>query len=394
MSRFLVNPHREQDPSWGDEVSAPFQASDVFDLHNSLDAYKPTPLVSLPYLARSLGVGNIYVKDESHRFGLKAFKALGATYAIYRFLLRHYRAQGRFVSQPRNFYRNRGAIGEGEFTFCTATDGNHGRGVAWTARQLQQKAVIFVPSDTVVSRVDSIEIEGARVVKVDGTYDDTVAAAAEQAEANGWQIISDTSWPGYEDIPRWIMAGYSTLFNEIDRSLGPKERIDVAFIQAGVGSLAGTAAWHYNQVSGTSRPRLVSVEPSDAGCLLESIASTDGQVSTLTGGQHSIMAGLNCGTPSPVAWSLIRSGFDLFLTVPDQAAVEAMRTFHHAQGGDPPIVSGESGAAGLAALTRLKTDKALLPAREQLNLTDETSVLLLNTEGDTDPAHYGQVIAS
>ncbi len=394
MCRFFVNPYREVDPQWAADVSAPFESGDVLDLHRSLDAYQPTPLVSLPYLAHRLGVGQILVKDESKRFGLKAFKALGASYAIYRFLLRHCTEHGRFVPQPRNFYRNPGAVEPGRFTFCTATDGNHGRGVAWTARLLRQHAVIFVPDSTVASRVDNIEREGARVVKVEGSYGDTVAAAARQAEANGWQIISDTSWPGYEEIPRWIMAGYTTLFEEVERSLEPEDRIDVAIIQAGVGSLAGTAAWHYNRVSGASRPKLAAVEPDDADCLLASIQSKNGRVRTITGGQQSIMAGLNCGTPSPVAWPLIKSGFDLFLTISDRAAVEAMRTYHCSQGEDPPIVSGESGAAGLAALTTLMTGTSALAARESLSLTPDSTVLLLNTEGDTDPVHYGQVIAT
>jgi len=393
MSRFLFNPYREQAPQWGAEVTAPFASPDVLDLHKSLDAYHPTPLVSLPSLARRLGVGKILVKDESQRFGLKAFKALGASYAIYKFLHRHYKARGWFVSLPRNFYRNPGAIEPNQFTFCTATDGNHGRGVAWTARQIRQQAVIFMPANTVPSRVDNIEMEGARVVMIDGSYDDTVAAMAGQAKAHGWQIISDMSWPGYEKIPRWIMAGYLTLFDEVGWSLGPKEKVDVVIIQGGCGALAGTASWFYNKNYGSSRARLVAVEPIDADCLMASIGSEEGTICSLTGGQHSIMAGLNCGTPSPVAWPLIRSGFDLFLTVSDQMAIEAMRAYYHSQGNDPAIVSGESGAAGLAALMSLMTEPSMLPARENLELTPETTVLLLNTEGDTDPEHFAQVIA-
>jgi diaminopropionate ammonia-lyase len=394
LCRFFINPYREQDPQWESEISAPFKSRDVLDLHRSLDVYQPTPLVSLPDLARRLGMGKILVKDESKRFGLNAFKALGASYAVYKFLHRHYKERGRFVSLPRNFYRNPGAVEPDRFTFCTATDGNHGRGVAWTARQLRQRSVIFMPANTVASRVDNVEMEGARVLMVDGTYDDTVAAMAEQAEKNGWQIISDMSWPGYEEIPRWIMAGYTTLFDEVDRSLGPKERIDIAIIPGGCGALAGTAAWHYNKVFGASRPKLVAVEPTDADCLMESMRSKDGRVCSLKGGQTSIMAGLNCGTPSPVAWPLIRSGFDLFLTVPDGAAVEAMRTYHHSLAGDPAIVSGESGAAALAALTTLMTKPSVSPARKSLSLGPDSTVLLLNTEGDTDPEHYSQVIAS
>lgn len=392
MCRFFENPYREVDPDWEPSVTAPFESRDTLDLHRSLDAYKPTPLVSLPHLARTLGVGKLLVKDESLRFGLNAFKALGSTYAIFKFLHRHYKEQGKFVSLARDFYRNTGAIEPGKFTFCTATDGNHGRGVAWTARQLRQQSVIFVPANTVSSRVLNIEREGARVVTVDGTYDDTVAAMAEQAEVNGWSIISDMSWPGYEEIPRWIMAGYTTLFAEIDRAIGPKDKVDIAFIPSGCGALAGTAAWHYNKVLGTSRPRLVSVEPSDADCLLQSIESEGGLICSLDGGQTSIMAGLNCGTPSPAAWPLIKSGFDLFMTISDVAAIEAMRTYHRPGGEDPSIISGESGAATLAGLSTLMSGESMAPARENLGLTPDATVLLLNTEGDTDSDHYRRVV--
>lgn len=394
MCRFLKNPYREENPKWTPEVTAPFESREITDLHRSLDVYRPTPLVSLPELARQLGVGKIFVKDESKRFGLKAFKALGGTYAVYRFLSRYYKERGKFVSLARNFYRNTGAIEPGKFTFCTATDGNHGRGVAWTARLLRQRAVIFMPANTVASRVENIEMEGARVVKIDGTYDETVAAMAEQAGANGWQIISDMSWAGYEEIPRWIMAGYTTLFEEIDKSLGPKENLDLAVIPAGCGALAGTAAWHYNRTLGTSRPGLLAVEPADADCIMASIASKNGSICSLRGGQHSIMAGLNCGTPSPVAWPLIKSGFDFFLTIPDRAAVAAMRTYGRPLGEDEAIISGESGAAGLAALTTLMTSESMLAARERVGLNSESSVLLLNTEGDTDPEHYARAMAS
>lgn len=394
MGRYFINPYREQSPSWISDVTAPFESRDVHDLHRSLDAYRPTPLVRLPELAGSLGVGEIIVKDESHRFGLKAFKALGASYAIYRFLHRYYKERKKFVSLPRNFYRNPGAVEANKFTFCTATDGNHGRGVAWTARQLHQRAVIFMPSNTVFSRVENVEMEGARVELIDGTYDETVAAMAEQAEKNGWQIISDMSWAGYEEVPRWIMAGYTTLFREVDQALRPKEKIDLVLVQVGCGSLAGTAAWYYNKASGTSRPRLLAVEPTEAGCVMASISSADGEVHSLEGEQHSIMAGLNCGTPAPVTWPLLKSGFDLFMTVPDSAAMEAMRRYHKPIGEDPSIVSGESGAAGLAGLTVLMKDPSMAAARQHLDLGTDSTVLLLNTEGDTDPVNYTRVISS
>ena len=278
----------------------------------------------------------------------------------------------------------------GRLTFCTATDGNHGRGVAWTARRLGQKATIFVPRDTVSARIDAIAAEGAVVTVVDGTYDDAVVAAARAAEKNGWQIISDTSWPGYTEIPCWVMAGYLTLFREVNQTDGA-DRVDVVIVQGGVGALAAAAGWYYRQERMRSDIRLVVVEPVESDCLLESVLS-GGQPAATRGDQQTIMAGLNCGQPSPVAWPLVRDSFDLFLSIPDESCVNAMRTYYHPDGSDPPVVSGESGAAGLAALLDICRYDSLTAVRERLDLTPGSTILLLNTEGDTDPVLFSKVV--
>ncbi|UCD17152.1 MAG: diaminopropionate ammonia-lyase [Candidatus Zixiibacteriota bacterium] len=391
MCKYVNNPYRQIDPAWEKEDCAAFKRDDIRTVHQMLAEYQPTPLVALPALAERLGVGYILVKDESHRFGLKAFKALGSSYAIYQFLRDQLLASGTPLSKCEDVYRDQDVIEPGGFTFCTATDVNHGRGVAWSARKLRQNAVIYVPAETVPARIESIRAEGAEVIVTDGNYDDAVERAAEDAVKNGWQIISDNSWVGYVEIPRLIMAGYLTLFEEIEDALSGVKRPEVVIIQGGVGALAAAAAWHFNQ-TGSTGIRLAAVEPVDADCLLASISSPGGIPTVSQGTQKSIMAGLNCGKPSLAAWPLIRSGFDMFMTISDDYCIKAMRSYYYPSGDDPRIISGESGAAGLGALMALCHEMSLAAARESLGLDSRSTVLLLNTEGDTDPVHFSKII--
>ncbi len=351
---------------------------DVQAFHRSLPGYQPTPLLELPALARELGLGAVLVKDEAQRFGLNAFKVLGASYAMHRFM-----AKSSAGARP------------GSLTFATATDGNHGRAVAWSARRLGHKAVIFVPHNTVPARIESIRGEGAEVVVVAGTYDETVRRAAADAAQHGWQVISDTAYPGYVEIPRWIMEGYGTLFAETTAELAARGQAppDVVFLQAGVGGLACAGTIAYRRAGGRV-PTLVSVEPTDADCLLESIASPDGALREARGKQNSIMAGLNCGTPSLLAWPVLRAGMHGFLAVEDGFAEDAMRRLAAGAGGDPRIVSGESGAAGLAGLLALVREPGLTDARRELGLGPAARVLLINTEGDTDPVNYRHIVGA
>jgi diaminopropionate ammonia-lyase len=344
----------------------PPATGDVFRFHQSLAGYAPTPLVRLHGLATELGVKDIWLKDESKRFRLNAFKVLGASYAIHRFLETH-------PSGSR-------------FTFATATDGNHGRAVAWTAKRLGHLAVVFVPKNTVNARIDAIVNEGARVVIVDGTYDDAVRRAAAEATAHGWQVISDTGYAGYMQIPGWIMEGYTTLFEEaVDqlRAVGGRSP-DVVFLQAGVGGLACAGVRFFRRRDDPIRPRLIVVEPTDADCLFKSISSPDGAISEAKGAQHSIMAGLNCGTPSLAAWPVLRAGVDLFVAIDDAAAEDAMRRLARAG-----VTSGESGAAGLAGLIALAGKREV---RAAMGIGAEASVLVVSTEGDTDPVNWRRVV--
>jgi len=267
----------------------------------------------------------------------------------------------------------------GTFTFCAASDGNHGRAVAWTARILRQNSVIFMPGETVPSRIANIESENGQVILVEGTYDDCVKRAAEEAEKNGWLEIADTAYSGYTDIPSWVMNGYSTLFRETKETIkkidmGPK---DLVFLQAGAGAFAASgASWLVNLLM-ENRPKIVIVEPLEASCYLESAVA--GEAVPASGKMETIMAGLNCGVPSTMAWPILRESADLFLSIPDRYAEEAMRMYA-AEG----IVSGESGASGLAGLIALMRDPALKEAKEQIGIGKDTRVLLVNTEGDTD----------
>ncbi len=334
-------------------------AESVVNYHRSLVDYRPTPLYKLENCVK--GIGSLYVKDESERFGLKAFKALGASYAMHVLL----------KENPRIT------------TFSTATDGNHGKAVAWSAAKLGLNARIYVPKHTVPARIRAIEEQGAEVIVVDGDYDAAVQQAQLEAHKNGWTLLQDTAWPGYERIPKLIMAGYLTQFLELESQM---QVPDLIFLQAGVGSWAAAAACYYRLKHG-KRPSLVCVEPVEADCILESVKH--GRVTRTRASQRTIMAGLNCGTPSTLAFEILKSSIDLFLAVDDSWTVEAMRKLHAAS-----IVSGESGAAGLAGLLALLQDSSLQQCREQLGINDSTSVLVFNSEGDTDPESFLTIVSS
>jgi diaminopropionate ammonia-lyase len=284
------------------------------EFHRTLPGYAPTPLVDCQPLVDSLGLRSLHVKDESHRFGLNSFKALGASYAMHR------------ISRP-------GTI------FSAATAGNHGRAVAWSARRLNCAAMIFVPAITIPARIENIRREHADVRVVNGSYEDAVCICDEESRAHGWQVISDTGYPGYMEIPKWVVEGYQTLFLEYEEQR--RSNPDVVLIQAGVGGLLCAAVDHFR--ARESAPQIISVEPSSADGLLESISSPDGAPCVSKGAQDSIMAGLNCREVSLTAWPSIRRGVDAFLSIDDHFAIEAMRLLASAG-----IDSGESGAAGLA----------------------------------------------
>jgi diaminopropionate ammonia-lyase len=394
MCEYAFNELYQQRPAWPEKEYAFLKDSDMLEFHRSLPGYEPTPLRQLPDLAFRLGLGAVLVKDESKRFGVKAFKALGASYAIYRFLKKCWLDRFTAPFTPESFQDKATLAKLGSFTFCAATDGNHGRAVAWTAKKLRQKAVIYMPADSVPARIENICDEGAEVVLVSGTFDECVKRCAADAAKNGWQAISDTAYPGYSEIPGWILLGYTSIFAELEGVLHGRDKanVDAVILPAGVGGLAAAGAFYYSQRYGANRPCLICVEPVSSDCFLESVRAGKGQPVPTRGKQISIMAGLNCGIPSPLAWPIVRDAFPFFLAISDSWAEQAMRRYFRPLGMDPRIVSGESGSSGLAALLALTNSDKLASVRSKLPLNQNSRVLLINTEGDTDPVNFQKIV--
>jgi diaminopropionate ammonia-lyase len=350
-----------------------------------MPGYTPSPLRPAPASAAALGVAEVLVKDESARLGLPSFKVLGASWAVYRALLARL---GVTAEEVPTLVALREAVAPlRPLSLAAATDGNHGRAVAHMAALLGLDAAIYVPANTVSARIDAIAGEGATVTVVDGGYDDAIARSAQDASER-CLVVSDTSWEGYEEVPGWVIEGYATVFEEIDEALGERPRPDVVAVPIGVGALAAAVVRHYWVASGApgSRPRIVGVEPTSAACVLESVAA--GEIVTLDHPQDSIMAGLNCATPSLIAWPSVSRGIDAYVAVPDARVPEAMRLLA-ADG----IVAGETGAGGLAGMLALTQESQLVQARRALGLAGDSRVLLLCTEGATDPEAYQRLTA-
>ena len=349
------------------------------------DDHRPTPLVSLPGLAAELGVGAIHIKDEGHRLGLGSFKALGGAYAVVCLAVEAAeRRLGRTIDIA-DWRSPDVAMAAAEMTFTCATDGNHGRSVAQGARMVGAACVVFVHAGVSAERTAAIARFGARIVQVEGSYDDSVVEASRTAERNGWIVVSDTSWPGYDRIPRLVMQGYTAMLHEVARDL-PEPPTHV-FIQAGVGGVAAAVAAHFSLLYGDARPFVIVVEPSKAACVHESAkAGRPVKVAPCT---PTVMAMLECYEPSLVAWGILSRAADAFMTVEDEDAIAAMRRLARPLAGDAAVVAGESGGVGLAALAKTVGDAA---SRRAIGLGSDARVFLVNTEGATDPAIYERLV--
>ena len=329
-----------------------------------------TPLRSASALAAACGVGRLWLKDETDRFGLPAFKGLGAGYAVARLV-----AEGR--------------IAKGATLVC-ASEGNHGRAVARAARVHGLACRVYVAAAVAEARAAAIAAEGAEIVRVAGTYDDAVRRAAADAEREGWQVVSDTAWPGYEEIPRLIMLGYTQLMDECAAAWGDAAP-DLVLVQAGVGGLAAAVgSWYAVRPAREQRPRLLCVEPLSAACLLESARA--GRPVTIAGNLDTVMGGLRCGEVSLSAFPAVRDTFDAYVAIDDEWAREAMRRLARPAGDDPRIACGPSGAAGVAALLALQADPALTPVREALGISRASTVMAIVTEGVTEPELFAEVV--
>ncbi|GAC1555407.1 MAG: diaminopropionate ammonia-lyase [Herpetosiphon sp.] len=347
-----------------------------------MPGYAPTPLVDAPLLAATLGVGRVSIKDESVRLGLPSFKILGASWAVYRALSERYGGEMPVWASVAELAHHLAVLHP--LTLVAATDGNHGRAVAYMARLLGVGAHIFVPAEMVTARRAAIADEGATVTVVDGSYDEAVERAAQAAD-DQHLVISDTSWPGYEQVPRWVIEGYATIFLEIDEAL-EQQRIcqpDLVAVQIGVGALAAAVVYHYRRAELQTRPMILGVEPVGAACVLRSMET--GRLVALSEPPVSIMAGLNCGIPSSVAWPLVSTGIDVFVAIDDEQARRAMRDL-----ADAGVVAGETGAAALGGVATLVSDGGL--TRMLTDMPPNAHVLVLSTEGATDPAAYNRIV--
>ncbi|HSW19708.1 MAG TPA: diaminopropionate ammonia-lyase [Ramlibacter sp.] len=391
----LIENTRATRSAYGDELRAIMSIAKAKESRRWLASWPEltptgTPLWPLPGLARALGVAQVELKDESTRASLGSFKALGAPIALIRLIQRRWPAAA-FAADA--LFAGRHAARLGDFTVISATDGNHGRSLAAAAHDVGCRCVIVLHKNVSMEREQAIASHGATIVRIEGNYDASVEEAARLAALNGWHVVSDTSYEGYEEIPRDVMQGYGTIVAEI---LEQRRAADDAhcpythvFLQGGVGGLAAGVASYLCEQYGARRPVLVVVEPQQADCLYQSAIA--GQAARATGSVDSVMAGLACGETSPLAWRFLQPAVDFFLTIDDEEAVAAMRRLAQVAdaSGDVPVVSGESGAAGLAGLVHLLSDPAL---RKKARLDAEARVLLISTEGATAPAVYRDLV--
>ena len=362
--------------------------------HRSFPQYSITPLASLDGMAKHLGLGNLFVKDESYRFGLNAFKVLGGSFAMARYIAQQ---MGRDVGEMTYDYLTSEAFRQefGQATFFTATDGNHGRGVAWAANKLGQKAVVHMPKGSAKSRFDNIAKEGAKVTIEEVNYDDCVRmAAAEAAETKYGVVVQDTAWAGYEEIPAWIMQGYGTMANEAAEQLRQLEvnRPTHVFVQAGVGSLAGAVVGYFTNLYPNNPPKFVVMEAKAADCLYRGAVAGDGDPRIVDGDLTTIMAGLACGEPNILSWDILRNHVSAFVSCPDWVSARGMRMLGMPVKGDPSVVSGESGAVGMGLISAIMEDDTYRDLREHLELDRFSQVLMFSTEGDTDPEKYRRIL--
>lgn len=367
-------------------------AVSVRNFHQTFAEYAPTPLHNLSALAKHLGLGRLLLKDESYRFGLNAFKVLGGSYAIGQILAGKL---GRDLSTLSRTELCSDAVRKavGNITFATTTDGNHGRGVAWTAQQLQQNAIIYMPKGSAQTRVDNIRAHGATCTVTDLNYDDAVRMTWDLAQQKQWIMVQDTAWEGYEDIPTWIMQGYMTLAIEAleqIQSLGTQPTH--VFLQAGVGSFASAVLGYLAAKLGNKAPKFIIVEPHQANCIYTSALQSDGGPHAVTGDLDTLMAGLACGEPNTISWGMLRDYATAYISCPDHIAANGMRILATPLASDPHVTSGESGAVTTGIVQWLMQDPAATKTREQLGLNSSSQVLVISTEGDTSPETYRDVV--
>ena len=366
----------------------------VRKFHATIEGYKPTPLVRLECLAEKLCVSRIYVKDESKRFGLNAFKGLGATYAIAKLVCEKLEVD--IESIDYNYFKLPHVKEKiKDMVFVTATDGNHGRAVAWASAQLGCKSIVYMPKGSSLIRLKHIKDTGADAFITDVNYDDAVRLAKKKAEEIGGALVQDTAWEGYEKVSNWITQGYTTMAAEAidqmkrDGSIKPTH----VFLQAGVGSFAGGILGYFTNIFKDNSPVTVIAEPENAACIYKSALADDGKPHSVTGDLNTIMAGLACGEPNTVTWPILRDFAQVFVSCPDYVAAKGMRLLANPIGDDKKVISGESGAVGLGLISLLLEKEELKTLKEKLHLNENSIIICFSTEGDTDPEQYEAIIS-
>lgn len=367
------------------------QGKEVIAFHKSFDMYEMTPLRNLSGLAKRLEVGKVFVKDESYRFNLNAFKVLGGSYALGRIIAEK---AGIPVSEMSLENLKKAKEKLGDLTFVTATDGNHGRGVAWAANTLGYKSVVYMPKGSSLERLENIRAENSDATITDLNYDDAVRLANRMAEEKGWIMVQDTAWIGYEEIPTWIMQGYMTLAYEVYHQLEQmkEKRVTHIFIQAGVGSLAGAICGFFANAYADNIPKIVVVEPNEVDCIYQTAKANDKKIHNVTGDLQTIMAGLACGEPCTIGWDVLKDYAYSFITCPDYAAADGMRILAAPVDDDKKIISGESGAAPLGCIVNVIKDEKLKDIKNDLDINEKSRLLFINSEGDTDVENYTNVV--
>lgn len=365
----------------------------IMNFQKSHQAYTKTPLYSLKTLAKRWGVEDVKVKDESYRFGLNAFKVLGGIYAIGKYIAEQL---GKNITELSFSELQSKHVREkvGQLTFISATDGNHGKGVAWAARELGQKSVIYLPKGSAKTRLEAIQNEGAKAEITDKNYDDTVKMCAELAEKNGWIMVQDTAWEGYDEIPLWIMQGYATIAAETIEELqaNSEQPPTHIFVQAGVGSFAAGIAAYFKEIYRERVPKIIVVEPHLANCYFRSFQNETGKMEIVTGHMNSMMAGLCCGAPNTRAFRILSQYASLSFSLDDMIAAQGMRVLGNPLQNDPKIISGESGAAVAIGLLHYIHETNNKEIQEKLSIDENSRILCINTEGDTDAKNYVDVV--
>lgn len=369
-------------------------AEAVARFHLSIPMYQKTPLIALPSLANKLGVQKIFIKDESHRFGLNAFKGLGATYAIAKIISKIMNLDETYLDY--SFLTSESIRNKiNHLVFVTATDGNHGKGVAWAASSFDCKAIVYMPKGSKECRAEAIRsINNTQVQITDLNYDDTVRFAYDYAKKHGYYLVQDTGFASYEEIPSYITQGYTTMVSEAIAQLSEYqiEKPSHVFLQAGVGSMAGSVLGYMTHYYQKRPPITTIVEPSTVACIYESVRDGNGKPHAIGGNPKTIMAGLNCGKPNPFTWPILRDYASFYASCPDWVTECGMKTLAHPVGNDAKVISGESGAVGLGLLVSLCKDDSLSYYKQLLNLNEDSIILIFNTEGNTDPEAYETII--